>query len=113
MPLVKILDIVVIIIDQYQKCKSFLEYFQSYGVAALADSALLGLAVTTLSVKSDDIILPSVYHPNPHMTCFNCAKKGHSATECRAPRKFHPGVKCADKMDCFKKNRAATKKEKS
>ena len=46
------------------------------------------------------------------MTCFSCAKKGHSATERRAPCKFHPGVKCADKMDCFKKNRAATKKAK-
>ena len=104
-PLVTISDMVTIIMDQYQRRESFLQYSQRYGAPALADSALLGLAAT---IPTEDVKTVS-----KKITCFNCSKKGHSATECRAPCKFHPGVKCADKMACYREDRAATKKAKA
>ena len=63
------------------------------------------MAVTNPPATSD------VKHvTNPNMTCFNCSKKGHSETECRELCKFYLRVKCADKMICFKKNRATNRK---
>ena len=58
--------------------------------AATVDNDLHGLlAINSSNGKAIDPVIST----NPNMTCFNCKTKGHSATECRAPCKFHPGVK--------------------
>ena len=74
--------------------------------AATVDNDLLGLSVINSSIEK---AIDPVISTNPNMTCFNCQKKGHSATECRAPCKFHPGVKCDDKMDCFRRTGLPTR----
>ena len=78
----------------------------NFSNAAAVDNNLFRLSAINSSI---DKAIDPVTSASPSMTCFNCQKKGHSATKCTVICKFHK-KQCADKMVCFREHRSAKQK---
>jgi len=98
-------SLVELIIKEFDLELAAMNRLKIHGVQGIANSVIsdtYGLSVTdsvALSVTEEKA-------KSEKMTCFNCQKKGHSATVCRSPCKIHK-KQCADKMVCYRTDKKA------
>ena len=102
--------LVKLIIQEFDLELAAINRLKSQGVGGFAhvavDNDFFGLSVTNSGI---DMTVGPATSTSANMTCFNCQKKGHSATKCTVICKFHK-KQCADKMVCFREHRSAKQK---